>query len=221
MAYCTLADLKDQIREDDLVNLTDDRSNLASDTLAAGATAIAITLTLTDSTGFPPAGRVEIDSEQIDYTENSSNILSGCTRGANNTTATAHDNASTVTELNFIDEDVTTRAIVDADSVIDSYCSSQYDVPFSTVPEIIRKISVDLAIYNLYGRRQGAPEDRRKRRDDAIAYLKDISRGTVQLGDTDVSIDSDAGPESVLDADDLIFTTGNSSNSSVGTLDDF
>ena len=60
-----------------------------------------------------------------------------------------------------VDDDVVTRAIADADAEIDSYCGTKYDVPFSTVPVMVRKLSVDMSIYNLYARRQGAPEDRK------------------------------------------------------------
>jgi phage gp36-like protein len=221
MAYCTLTDLKDQIREDDLAALTDDRTNLPSTTLAAEATISATTLTLTDSTAFPTSGRAEIGNEQIDYTGNAANILSGCTRAANGTIATAHANAATVTEVIKIDEDVIDRAIEDADSDINSYCSSQYDVPFATTPAIIRKISVDLAIYNLCSRRKGASDDRRRRRDDARAWLRDVAGGIVQIGDANAAADDDAGAESYLDTDDLIFTTGHTSKSTVGTLDNF
>jgi len=39
-----------------------------------------------------------------------------------------------------IDTDVITRAIADADAQIDSYCGKRYNVPFSTVPTMIRKL---------------------------------------------------------------------------------
>ena len=221
MAYSTLADLKEQIQEDDLISLTDDRANLASTTLAAEASAAATTLTLTDSTGLPSSGRVEIDSEQIDYTGNAANVLSGCTRGVNNTTADGHSNGSTVTEVNYIDTSVTDRAIADADSEINSYCESQYDIPFSSTPTMIRKVSVDIAIYNLYARRKGAPEDRRQRYKDAIRYLKDVANGVVTLGDATVSVDDDAGPESSMTADDRVLTMSRTSDSFVGSLDNY
>jgi len=86
-------------------------------------------------------------------------------------------------ETGEIDEAVVSRSIEDADSEIDSYCRSIYSVPFSTVPKIIRKLSVDIAIYNLYARRQGVPEDRLRRYKDAISLLKLLGEGEIRLQD--------------------------------------
>lgn len=88
-------------------------------------------------------------------------------------------------DVGVVDDAKVTRAIADADAEIDSYCGVRNEVPFSTVPTVIRMASVDMAIYNLYSRRQGAPDTRAKRRDDRIAWLKDVSKGTVSLGEND------------------------------------
>jgi hypothetical protein len=45
---------------------------------------------------YLPAGRVKIDTEEIDYTAISGNSLTGCTRGVNGTTAATHVNNSIV-----------------------------------------------------------------------------------------------------------------------------
>ena len=78
-----------------------------------------------------------------------------------------------------------TRAIVNADAEIDSYCGTKYTVPFTTVPAIILMVSVDIAIYNLYARRRGATESVKERYDDRIAFLKDVSKGLATLGEDD------------------------------------
>ncbi|MBW2560794.1 MAG: DUF1320 domain-containing protein [Deltaproteobacteria bacterium] len=84
-----------------------------------------------------------------------------------------------------VDESVITRACADADAEIDSYCGKRYSVPFTTVPPIVRKMAVDITIYNIYGRRRGAPNNREKRYDDQIRLLKDVARGLVSLGEND------------------------------------
>ena len=56
-------------------------------------------LTLTSSTGFESEGTVYVGSEQITYTAVSGNTLTGCTRGANSTTAAAHSSGVTVTQF--------------------------------------------------------------------------------------------------------------------------
>ena len=54
---------------------------------------------LTSASDFDSTGTVFIGSEQITYTGISTNTLTGCTRGANSTTAAAHDNGTTVTQF--------------------------------------------------------------------------------------------------------------------------
>jgi phage gp36-like protein len=105
MAYCTLDDLKDQISEDELIQLTDD-----------------------DSTG-------SVDMDKIN------------------------------------------GAIASADALIDGYCGKHFSVPFSPTPPIIRDLSVIIAIYKLFARRQGAPDDRRTRYKDAVDFLKGAAKG--------------------------------------------
>lgn len=120
-----------------------------------------------------------------------------------------------------IDSDVITRAIADADAEIDGYAGTLYDVPFSPVPVSIRKRSVDIAIYNLYARRKGAPEDRRIRYNDAIRFLKDLSKGIVTVGADGPAVDADGRPEATTTKSDRIFSVGRDSDSSVGSLDNY
>lgn len=100
---------------------------------------------------------------------------------------------------------VVTRAIEDAGAEIDAYCSSRYDVPFSPVPAVIRKISVDMAVYHLYARRQGAPPDRLTRYEASVRLLKDIAKGMVSIG-ADAMPASGAGAASDLTAQDRTFS---------------
>lgn len=75
------------------------------------------------------------------------------------------------------------EAIAQADSEIDSYCGGRYSVPFATVPGIVKKISVDIAIYNLYSRRvEVIPETRADRYKNAIRQLEGISKGVISIG---------------------------------------
>jgi phage gp36-like protein len=75
------------------------------------------------------------------------------------------------------------EAIEQADAEIDSYCGGRYSVPFSTTPDIVKKLSVDIAIYNLYSRKvEEIPETRAQRYKNAIRQLEAISKGTISLG---------------------------------------
>jgi phage gp36-like protein len=78
------------------------------------------------------------------------------------------------------------RAIADADEEIDGYLQSRCVVPVSPVPGIIRKISVDIAIYNLYSRRlDQVPESRRQRHENALRFLGKVAEGKIGLGAND------------------------------------
>lgn len=69
----------------------------SANTLSADVDAVSTTLSLTDSTGFPDSGLIQINSEQIRYAAVSGNDLVGLTRGVNGTTAAAHSNTDVVT----------------------------------------------------------------------------------------------------------------------------
>jgi phage gp36-like protein len=81
-----------------------------------------------------------------------------------------------------IDTARTDRAMADAESEIDSYCASRYRVPLDPVPGIIRKVSVDIAVYNLFQRRSGATEERQRDYKNAIAFLQNVASGKATLG---------------------------------------
>lgn len=55
------------------------------------------TITLASAASFPSAGTVINGTEQINYTGKSGNQLTGCTRGANGTTAASGSNGATIT----------------------------------------------------------------------------------------------------------------------------
>lgn len=86
-----------------------------------------------------------------------------------------------------VDASVVARAIADADAEIDGYVGTRHTVPLSPVPDLVRKMSVELAIYHLYSRRMGAPEEWRKRYEDNVRLLRDVSAGKVSLGEDDPS----------------------------------
>ena len=66
------------------------------DTLNGEIDATTESIILNSSSGFPASGRIKIDSEEITYAAISSNTLTGCVRGANNTTAASHSNSANV-----------------------------------------------------------------------------------------------------------------------------
>jgi len=75
------------------------------------------------------------------------------------------------------------EAIAQADSEIDGYCGGRYSVPVQPVPDLLKKLSVDMAIYNLYSRAVLVmPGARAERYRNAVRQLEGISRGLVFPG---------------------------------------
>jgi len=106
-------------------------------------------------------------------------------------------------------QDPVTEAIAKADSEIDAYLAAQYDVPLSPVPALIRNLSTDIAIYNLYSRRvEEIPQTRAERYKNAIRILEKISKGEISLGtgDPGVSASADESAEISKTEEDRIFT---------------
>lgn len=75
-----------------------------------------------------------------------------------------------------------TEAIAKADAEIDAYCGVRYQVPFAPVPEMVRALSVSMAIYHLFTRRNLDDKVRRQNYDDALKFLANVSKGLAALG---------------------------------------
>jgi phage gp36-like protein len=111
--------------------------------------------------------------------------------------------------LGVVNQSRIDEAIAQADAEIDSYCGSRYTVPMSPVPDIAKKISVDIAIYNLYSRRlEQIPETRAERYKNAIRQLEGISKGIISIGEETAPTEA-GGPEANKTADDRTFTKDN------------
>ena len=76
-----------------------EEDQIKSTTLNGSHSSSVTTLTLTSTTGFSASGKVYIGGEQVTYTAVSGNDLTGCTRGANSTTAALHADGTTVTQF--------------------------------------------------------------------------------------------------------------------------
>lgn len=100
------------------------------------------------------------------------------------------------------------EAIAQADAEIDSYCARLYTIPFSPVPDLVRKFSVDMAIYHLFSRRiEEMPEIRKERYQNAIKQLENIAKGMMSLGEQPEPAQPSGGSVMINKSkDDRIFT---------------
>ncbi len=75
------------------------------------------------------------------------------------------------------------RAGADADELIDTFLRTQYEVPIDPVPGMIRSLSVDLRIHNLYQRRMrdNMPDNILALEKRALAKLEKIQKGVIKI----------------------------------------
>jgi len=104
--------------------------------------------------------------------------------------------------VGVVDDSVISRAIADADTVIDAHCQGRYTVPLTPVSDMIRSVSVDIAIYNLYSRRDDlAPEIRKDRYKEAMRFLEKVSAGKIGLGAATPAPSNTIGSVEITNAD--------------------
>lgn len=79
----------------------------------------------------------------------------------------------------MVDTAVVTAAIEAASNLIDSYIGQRYALPLDTVPGTLKAACQDLARYELYTMEPTAIV--KQRRDQAVAWLKDLAAGRAAL----------------------------------------
>lgn len=88
--------------------------------------------------------------------------------------------------LGQINTDRVNAAINDVSVMIDAYMGSRYITPLNPVPGVIKKIAVDMAIYNLFSRRgfdeNSADKAIIDRDKAAMNFLEHVARGLVTIG---------------------------------------
>ena len=75
--------------------------------------------------------------------------------------------------------------LVDASALIDSYAGGRYVVPMVPTPPIVSRYTTTIATYYCHLRRPNVPDSVQLAYDHAIAWLKDVSKGTVVIGETE------------------------------------
>jgi phage gp36-like protein len=71
------------------------------------------------------------------------------------------------------------RACTDASRLIDGYLAARYTLPLVSTPELVVGWAADIARYRLWD--DAAPEEVRRRYEDALAQLKLLAEGKIAL----------------------------------------
>ncbi len=105
-----------------------------------------------------------------------------------------------------VDETIVGRALGDAEALIDGYVGKIYALPLATVPTALVKVASDIARYFLHGKSAEKDGPVLRAYSEGLAWLKDVSRGIVQL-DVGGAVPAAAGGGSIrASRPDRVFT---------------
>jgi len=110
-------------------------------------------------------------------------------------------------ESNMINESRVSTAILDADSLIDFFLSSRYNVPLAVTPGIIKQLSINIAIHELYKIKYDGemPVTIVKRYEEAIDILRKMESGDYELTGADKQTLNAFVVVSNMDEDDIYY----------------
>lgn len=125
--------------------------------------------------------------------------------------------------VDVVNLDVVDAAIADADEEVDAFLSMHYTLPFDTTPALVKRMSADLAVCNLYARRDHLelPKQWADRCGATRRMLEKMAAGKLRLDVPDPASSSDDGVETTTVKSDRVFSLGRSSDGSSGTLDNY
>lgn len=217
MAYSVLADLKKQIPEKKIIELTNDAGAgppkkiaftlggtyeiVAGDTVVQGSThALVDEVVLTTGTwaGGDAAGDLYLSDQVGDF------VAGNLAVGSHADAATVAGNSTDT--VYSVDTAKVDEAIAKGDGIADIYYGQVTEVPIpAPVPAIVEQNSVIMAIYWLYMRRSAVPEIWRDNYKDVMALLKDIATGKAAIGPV-TAAEVAAGQESTISSGERVFT---------------
>jgi len=138
-------------------NITQE-DDVTADLLNGSLNDSATTITVDSTTGFSSTGTIYIESEQVTYTGVSSTTFTGCTRGANSTTAASHSDNVRVAQFDSGATPTHVARTPDNNFVLYPYPNKTYEIKYEyftkpttlsaatdvpTVPEQFQQIIVD------------------------------------------------------------------------------
>lgn len=80
-----------------------------------------------------------------------------------------------------IDDVVVERSLGDAAALIDGYLAKVYQLPVASTPPVLVKNAADIARYYLHGKAADKESAVTRAYNEAVAWLRDVSKGVVRL----------------------------------------
>ena len=111
-------------------------------------------------------------------------------------------------DLGVVAEAVVEGIIGDVDELIDGYLRGRYSLPLDPVPGIVKALSADIAVYNLYGRRAefDIPKAVGEKFAAAMKILDGIQAGKIALGSAGVQAGTPSGAGAQTSGNARVFT---------------
>jgi len=100
------------------------------------------------------------------------------------------------------------EAIADAEAEVNAYLQERYSLPLATVPPLVVRIVADLAVWQLYGRRQLTDEAVEARYKAAVKLCEQLAAGKVSLGVAAPPAEVAGGAQVVEPGTGRVFTRG-------------
>lgn len=104
------------------------------------------------------------------------------------------------------DPGVIAEAITNASQEIDTYLGARYTLPLATVPAILVSVCCEIAMYRASSNCGSVTDEKRKRYEDAVKWLKDVSKGIATLGVTEDSETAEDYPEVSSVSEERLFS---------------
>lgn len=100
------------------------------------------------------------------------------------------------------------EALATADDEINGYLSRRFVLPLPTVPDLLKRNAIVIAFYWLADRDNQATDLLRERYDRAIAKIKEIAAGKIDLGlpTPDMPPEGSVGKVELVQENDRLFT---------------
>lgn len=105
-----------------------------------------------------------------------------------------------------IDDDVVDGAVTDAEALVDGYIGKVYELPLSSAPAVLTRISADIARYYLHGKSADKDGPVHRAYLEAKGWLRDVSRGLVQIDAEGITLAAAGGGSVRAKPADRVFT---------------
>jgi phage gp36-like protein len=110
--------------------------------------------------------------------------------------------------LGVVNEDTVDDAVDYADQLIDGYLRGRYTLPLTSVPKLVTKLSLDLAVFYLYSRRLELemPKGMESRYKNAVRILGEIQKGNLSLSADEATEPTDGTYQTNKTSEDRVFS---------------